>query len=208
MKKRAFTVVELLVAIGVVAALAALLLPTVGGAVENGRQSRCVSNQRQIYSAMLAEANDNDGLVVPNLTGSVTWVHVLTSYLDIKSSLLEPPGRRPPGVFACPTSRNVMTGGGKTDYPKNSAVSENVAKAIRLSAITKPSAVVFLADGGSNGSCGRDLSPYSGTNFGLNARHRNRCNVIYYDGHGESHELDENFIKSWNKLPWSPLAQD
>src|SRR3954451_15402552 len=58
-----FTIVELLVVIGVIAVIAALLLPSLGRAREKARQVACVSNERQIYAASLAFAADNDGFL-------------------------------------------------------------------------------------------------------------------------------------------------
>ena len=58
---RGFTLIELLVVIAIIAILAALLLPALSGAVENGRRTSCISNGRQLMAGMIAYANDHDG---------------------------------------------------------------------------------------------------------------------------------------------------
>jgi prepilin-type N-terminal cleavage/methylation domain-containing protein/prepilin-type processing-associated H-X9-DG protein len=58
---RAFTLVELLVVIAILAILAALLLPSLASAREQGWRATCLSNLRQMGLAMHAYASDNDG---------------------------------------------------------------------------------------------------------------------------------------------------
>ncbi len=59
MNRRAFTLVELLVCIAVIALLVSLLLPALAGARESGRTGACMSNQRQLAIAwtMYAQAH-------------------------------------------------------------------------------------------------------------------------------------------------------
>jgi len=56
----AFTLTELLVTIAIIAALAALLLPVLGGAKEAGRSTACISNLHQIGVALQLYVQDND----------------------------------------------------------------------------------------------------------------------------------------------------
>jgi prepilin-type N-terminal cleavage/methylation domain-containing protein/prepilin-type processing-associated H-X9-DG protein len=58
--RRAFTLVELLVVIAVIAILAAILFPVFAQAREKARMSACLSNMRQIGSAMMMYVQDYD----------------------------------------------------------------------------------------------------------------------------------------------------
>ena len=64
-KSRGFTLIELLVVIAIIGVLAALLLPTLQRARERARQMRCMVNLKQIYTAMIQFADDNDGEICP-----------------------------------------------------------------------------------------------------------------------------------------------
>lgn len=65
---RAFTLVELLVVIGIIAILVALLLPALQKARDAAVRVECLSNMNQAYTAMHAYAADNNGWYPPGTT--------------------------------------------------------------------------------------------------------------------------------------------
>jgi prepilin-type N-terminal cleavage/methylation domain-containing protein len=73
-KAAGFTLVELLVVIGIIAVLISLLLPALGKAQRHARQVVCMSNERQLIQAVIMYAGDWKG-VFPGGPGYINGVY-------------------------------------------------------------------------------------------------------------------------------------
>src|ERR1700739_1182223 len=74
--KAAFTLIELLVVIAIIAILAAMLLPALARAKEQGKAIACVNNMRQLGLSAQMYLGDN-GDVYPPRSSTNRWPYML-----------------------------------------------------------------------------------------------------------------------------------
>ncbi len=90
---RAFTLIELLVVIAVIALLMALLVPALRAAREQARRAVCLSNLRQLTTAWLLYAYENDGWLVTGTSDGTGEFKVSGTFFALVSEVSEWPAR-------------------------------------------------------------------------------------------------------------------
>ncbi len=111
-KRGAFTLVELLVVIGIIAVLIAILLPALNAARRQSQSIACLSNLRSIGLAFQLYGNDNRGIILPTFAydGDLAdiWAIILINgkYLPnpriIDGGAAAPNQAAPSSVLICP----------------------------------------------------------------------------------------------------------
>ncbi|HEY3333328.1 MAG TPA: DUF1559 domain-containing protein [Capsulimonadaceae bacterium] len=93
--KKAFTLIELLIVISIIAILAAILFPVFMSAREKARQSTCASNEKQLGIAFLQYIQDYDDMFPTNIGASITpsgtgWAGTIYPYVKSTSAFMCP----------------------------------------------------------------------------------------------------------------------
>lgn len=96
-RRRGFTLVELMVSIGIIAVLLAILLPTLRGARDRALGIQCQANLRELYAAQLGYAADHRGRFTPMSQSGDRWEQLLGPYVTRA-------GHLPRQVMHCPAT--------------------------------------------------------------------------------------------------------
>jgi prepilin-type N-terminal cleavage/methylation domain-containing protein len=76
-ERRGFTLIELLVVIAIIAILAAILFPVFAKARDRAKVTECLSNLKQIGTAVNMYADDSDGYLFPQFWANGEWNYPL-----------------------------------------------------------------------------------------------------------------------------------
>src|SRR5688572_19418156 len=110
-RRHAFTLVEILVVIGIIAVLVAVLLPVLSRSRGHARQVACASNVRQLTAAFLAYAEEHDGaLPGPSVVRPLDqdWIYWQPYRYPDDGKLVRYLGRTfNPDVLRCPDDAGV-----------------------------------------------------------------------------------------------------
>ena len=98
---RGFTLVELLVVIGIIAVLIGLLMPALSRSRRQAKMVQCQSNMRQVGQALVMYANNWKGIIYPPLAGAVGGAMARRED-RWPAKVFKPPVWNPP-ILKCPS---------------------------------------------------------------------------------------------------------
>jgi len=228
LRRSGFTLIELLVVIAIIAILAAMLLPALARAKENGKKMNCISNLHQMGFGLLMYPDDSGGFIPRG--NEPLWYEVLSTYLGVRNTN----SFRKVRVYTCPSypdKRQLIC------YVVNSwefsSPADNVGHELidfsKISRIKKPVDTIYFAEneyspyrpiitdlGVTGGNASYDLNdvwapehlPYAPNGVTLNseidrrvalARHGKGSCVLYFDGHAAWKKAKLIVVNDWRE---------
>jgi prepilin-type N-terminal cleavage/methylation domain-containing protein/prepilin-type processing-associated H-X9-DG protein len=185
--KRGFTLIELLVVIAIIAILAAILFPVFAQARQKARMTSCLSNLKQMGTALMMYVQDYDGMLTPHLDrypSGTPRPDTNTSVIGNRLKEAWMPYLKNEGVYRCPADTNLALyptkwATGETSYWYNPWVGPTGKSSVRADQTPFPSQpgdltrCVLISD--------RWLASHSGTTDMT----KWVLNVVFADGHAK-----------------------
>lgn len=194
MKERAgFSLVEILVALGIVAVLAVMITSATQPAIRRSQSAKCLSNLKQIGLLMLRYAGDHNGVLATPGTSSDTniasWPVALKDYdVVLKQS----------DVLICPSDPDPNKKANGYSYAMNGLLyggfsSQNAAyDPMHMLNVKRPSQMIFFADSIASKN-GRSVAQTT-----VQALHDGKFNVVFLDGHCATLRAADSTNTIWN----------
>lgn len=212
-QRAGFTLIELLVVIAIIAILAAILFPVMTAAKERANQTKCLSNMRQLATAIRQYVDDNNGytpLAYPEQGNTHDWEGFTNcgQSANVQLGGLYPYVRNT-RIFRCPTEKRK---GWSTSYSMNCLLStfsgstgvvgkRNIKFEVATTGIASKVMLLLEEEHNNDGYCvWNDESDMPAT------RHYMGGNVVYADGHG-LYATQKELIKEWKSGNWTPKGQ-
>jgi len=183
-RRPAFTLIELLVVIAIIAILAAILFPVFAKAREKARQINCISNLKQIGTAVQMYASDYDErLNYYQHPWGLAWYDDLEPYL--KNTQLRVCPSKPEWN---PTAATHKTGYGLNHTPFPSGIgSPSPPASVSLGQIEAPAETIGGADKnqGNVYVVGVSFSGSAAWPYNVETRHNDGASFFFLDGHAK-----------------------
>jgi prepilin-type processing-associated H-X9-DG protein len=202
----AFTLMELLVIMAIIAILMGLLVPGVHVLRENGRAADCSNNLRQWGLAMSTYLDDKRGIFPsdgtdggggpPSAAKPDAWYNVLPPYLGVKTmkELAQSGDVVTPGYgkspFICPNSRSASSDSSRSfysSYAMNYWINaekddKSFSSPLRLTQIKNPGVFVIISESPDGKMASVHPSVMMSDDGLTGFRHRGSANALFADG--------------------------
>ncbi len=209
-RRKAFTLVELLVVIGIISVLIAMLLPALQKARAAAVALNCASNMRQAGIALAMYQHDNKGFLPLPSSDMLVWQHRLFKYIG---------GERPYERICCPMIDKEINGASTLTFGLNVVLVEfNLTMYKKTDRLKNTSKIILVADtkvrtprlalnpwNSSFELMPKDNYPYTAYIMSgiADYRHSKKANVLYLDRHVSADILPPNDNQSQgNQHAW------
>ncbi len=153
-RRAAFTLVELLVTVAIIAALAILVTAVAPGMMLRGQIAASLSNMRQIGTAFQAYANDNDFNLPGRVTSADRWPRLLLPYMPGGERTYADPGD--PNNYVRRQQDPLSNGSNHTSYLMNGyndlGAYGDETVVVKLTSVERPSQTILLGNQSGSGN--------------------------------------------------------
>ncbi|RYX83391.1 prepilin-type N-terminal cleavage/methylation domain-containing protein [bacterium] len=183
-RQKAFSLLELLVVISIIAMLSSTLLPVFERVRGVANKISCAGNVRQINMGIMQYAQDYDDYLPPYNNAYNVWLPArLAPYVNSQN------------IWKCPSSTwEIDTWDGTpADWTVSYGISAHLSgegTAVALSSITKSAETVLLCENNFGTSGSAVVAPYAPNMGRPYPRHKDALNVGFVDGHVKSFGLE------------------
>ena len=204
LRSQAFTLIELLVVIATIAILAAILFPVFAQARDKARSIACLSNMKQVGTAMQMYVQDYDERLFFRSTTNVdlTRIHAATTGNPLKWWNMLMPYVKNNQLYKCPSDapKLVADSNGNLVIPRSYAAAAS-AESLALAQIDKPVDTIVITEAWSRDGAGSlintetwleafdgDMAPdplRPGSMLKYANRHQSGMNCTFFDGHAK-----------------------
>lgn len=193
----AFTLIEMLVVIAIIALIVALIVPGVASALDRAKRTMCASRQHSTHIALMSYLTENKGKIhlYSNYAENSSWGKelVMNGYLESDTESLVCPTTYPSHYD--PIDQFWSYGMNFHGFPGWMPGSSRVAEYfITPTKVQRPSAQILLGDStyiNPQEGPTKDLYVFSNGEGCLHLRHGDMANITYADGHTKSVGLDQ-----------------
>lgn len=175
---KAFSLVEVLVTISIIAALTAVALFVMPRVRAQSDNVACVNHLRQLYLAHMAYASDHGGgipIAYKAANPPDEPVAYYVNYVSVESEFRKYVGERASKVYICPADQSQRRYTSGHSYSSNAVMATDGASYVHR--WQHPSKTFFIADGT------RQFIYANANGMDFAKRHNGACNILYLDGH-------------------------
>ncbi|HVK05362.1 MAG TPA: prepilin-type N-terminal cleavage/methylation domain-containing protein [Armatimonadaceae bacterium] len=212
--RAAFTLIELLVVIAIIAILAAILFPVFAQARSKARQTACLSNNKQLGTAMMMYAQDYDETLpmqtyvdmsqniytIVNAYSKNQDIWVCPAMSEVKGQAEQPASNIQDQAWNVTISGQTKMasigvnlsmfpyGDGTRMWggPGSQADPNRLGEVAALASVDRPADTICMFDSRWTGVSGFANSIAKNIGIPAKTRHTNTCNIVYADGHAKA----------------------